>query len=91
MHMPNIQNIKVKMRANGRVVIPAKVRRALGVKESADFNLTYTDEHVVLTPSRRAWEELRDYVAPAKPKPGDELMSEQLMRERRAEATRENI
>ena len=71
----------------GRIVIPAEVRRQLGLEIGADVVLAVEDDHATLMSAvaarRRARARVRRYVGP------DESLSEELMAERRQEAERE--
>ena len=72
---------------NGRIVIPAAYRKALGIKKGDGLVLRLDDGEVRICSYqqslRRTQEEFRRYV------PDGELLSERLIAERRAEAERE--
>lgn len=71
----------------GRVVIPAEVRKRLGVDIGSELVLTFEDDRVTLTNAkaarRRAQERVRRYVSPGR------SLSRELMAERKKEAARE--
>ncbi len=73
----------VKMGQGGRIVLPAQIRKALGVKTGDDLILSLTDGEVrVFTREqgiRRAQELVRRYF------PEERSLSEELIRERRAD------
>lgn len=81
-----------KINENGRIVIPAAIRRVMGLK-AGDTVLMGVEEGVLRIESHRArirriQEEFRKH-CPIKP--GEMLMSDQLIAERREEARREMV
>ncbi|MFQ6028048.1 MAG: AbrB/MazE/SpoVT family DNA-binding domain-containing protein [Dehalococcoidia bacterium] len=76
-----------KLGSNGRLVIPAKYRKLLGIKPGDEVVLTVADGELRILPLReavkRAQETLRKYI------PEGRSLSEELVQERRAEGTRE--
>ena len=81
------QQVRLKVNENGRIVIPAEFRKALGI-EAGDEVLVILDKHELTITTqqqriKRAQEHVRKYV-----KPGESLVDE-LLAERRAEASRE--
>ncbi|MCX8017858.1 MAG: AbrB/MazE/SpoVT family DNA-binding domain-containing protein, partial [Rhodocyclaceae bacterium] len=79
---------QMKMSEGGRVVIPAEIRQALGLKEGDPVLFELRDGEAVITTKRarirRAQEMFRRYVPAGSPSLADELIAE-----RRAEAARE--
>ena len=79
--------IRLKVNENGRVVIPAEFRRALGVDAGDEVILTWKDDEIRITTMQRrierAQRHARQYV-----KPGVSLVDE-LIAERREAAKRE--
>jgi AbrB family looped-hinge helix DNA binding protein len=75
---------RVLMGRQGRVVIPAPLRRALGVKAGEEFLVEIEEGHLVM----RRYDELDEKLW-AKFKHLKGSMAEELLRERRAEAGRE--
>ena len=77
----------VRVAAGGRIVIPAEVRKRLGLDVGADVIMTVKDDEAVLIGAkaarRRAQQWVRRHV-----KPGVSL-SKELMAERKEEARRE--
>ena len=71
----------------GRIVIPAGVRKRLGMRVGADLVMTVEDDHATLMNAKaarhRARQRVRRYVAPGA------RLSEELMAERKKEARRE--
>ncbi len=79
--------IRTKLKENGRVVIPARYRKALGLKTGDEVILSLGDGEVrILTPGsaiKRAQALVRCYV------PAGQRLSDELISERRSEAARE--
>ena len=78
--------MKTKIREGGRLVIPAAYRKALGLKPGDEVLLTLEDGEIRVVSTRqaiaRAQTLLRRYV------PKGRSLSEELIKERREEATR---
>ena|SRR2546423_1030011 len=81
------QEARLRINQNGRVVIPASFRKALGVKAGDELILRFEDEELRITTMKRrierAQRHVRKYV-----KPGTSLVDE-LIAERREAARRE--
>jgi len=82
--------VRCKINQNGRIVIPAAIRKEMGLKAGESL-LMEVEDGVLRIESHRArirriQEEFRKYVPI---KPGEMLMSDQLIAERREEARRE--
>ena len=81
-------DVRVRLNENGRIVIPAAFREALGIKLGDELVLHLDEDGVLMTTIElrvaRAQRLVRKYV-----KPGESLVDE-LIAERRAEARREN-
>jgi AbrB family looped-hinge helix DNA binding protein len=79
--------LRIRMSENGRVVIPAAIRKALGIKAGDELMLHLDEDGMKLTTTRlrvaRAQRLVRKYG-----KPGVSLVDE-LIAERRAEARKE--
>jgi len=79
--------LRIRISENGRVVIPAAIRKALGIKAGDELMLHLDEDGMKLTTTRlrvaRAQRLVRKYV-----KPGVSLVDE-LIAERRAEARKE--
>lgn len=77
----------VKLGSNGRLVIPAEYRKALGVEEGDELVLRLEDGELRLSTRkiavRRAQERVRRYV------PEDASLADELIAERREEAAKE--
>ena len=90
MSVPRRQGFKATMTENGRIVIPAALRKQLGVSgQRQDIFFEVRGSEVILTTKiralRRAQERLAGFVAA-----GSKLISEELIEDRRAEARRES-
>lgn len=79
--------VKTRLNANGRVVIPAAFRRALGIAPGDAVDLRLQGTEVRLRPARVALEEARKLVRAHVPR-GESLVDE-LIAERKKEARRE--
>lgn len=76
-----------KIESNGRVVLPAEYRKALGLRPGDAVVLTLEDDAVRLRSLKKELEETQTYFRGfGKP---DELWSESLIRDRRTEAENE--
>lgn len=82
-----MQQIRTKLTEGGRVVIPAEYRKALGMRPGDPVIMQLDDGEVRLFTLDRAIRRAQDLVAEWFP--GDRLLSEELIAERRAEAARE--
>ncbi len=75
--------MKTKIQENGRLVIPAAYRKALGLKPGDEVNLILEDGEIRVISTRqaiaRAQALVRRYVAP------ERSLSEELLKERREE------
>lgn len=78
---------KTKIREGGRLVVPAQYRKALQLKPGDEVQLTLEDGEIRIISSRqaiaRAQAIVRRYV------PSDRSLANELIRERREEASRE--
>jgi AbrB family looped-hinge helix DNA binding protein len=84
------KSVSSKINQNGRIVIPAALRRQMGIK-AGESVLMEVEDGVLRMESHRArirriQEEFRKHIPI---KPGEMLMSDQLIAERREEARRE--
>lgn len=77
----------VRINENGRVVIPASYRKALGVKAGDEVILSVEDDELRITTMKRRIERAQR-IARKYSKPGV-LLSDELIAERREEAKRE--
>jgi len=78
-----MSHITVKMGDRGRVVIPGKVRRRLGLEAGDRMLLTEEDGELRLRPLRKRIEDLRGAYADLAP---DRSLADELVAERRTEA-----
>ena len=82
-----METIKTHLGKNGRVVIPAQFRKALGVSEGDTLMMTLDDGMIrILTPRKaieRVQKSVRRYV------PEGRSLADELIQERRAEQARE--
>jgi antitoxin PrlF len=76
----------LKLGQNGRMIIPAELRHSLDLKEGDELLVTIEGKRLVLETEAALLERL--YTTVGEP-PEDELVSDELIRERREEAQRE--
>ena len=80
-------NHTVHVSSGGRVVIPAKLRKAIGLRTGDAVIIRLTKDGLVMTTPERAVRAaqslVKEYV------PGDQRLAEQLIAERRDEAKQE--
>jgi AbrB family looped-hinge helix DNA binding protein len=81
-------NTAVALDQAGRLVLPAAVRKALGLKPGSRLILSVEGQVVTLTPMREAIRNAQAILAPYRPKDGHSV-ADDLVAERRAEAERE--
>ena len=81
------QETRMRVSQNGRVVIPASFRKALGIEAGDEVVLSLQDDELTITTQqariRRAQQRARQYL-----KPGESVVDE-LLAERREAAKRE--
>lgn len=70
-------------------MIPAAVRRKLGFKSGHRLNVRVEPYRLIFEDPQVALQALQDYFKPFHWKPGEKMLSEELIEERRAEALRE--
>lgn len=80
-------SLKVRVAAGGRVVIPAEVRQALGIREGDEVLLTQDADGIRITTYRQAVKRAREVVS-RYVRPGVSLIDE-LGRERAEEVAKE--
>ena len=79
-------NAILKLGQNGRMIIPAELRHSLELKEGDELLVTIEGKRLVLETEAALLERL--YATVGEP-PEGELVSDELIRERREEAKRE--
>ncbi len=86
-HVFCLENVTSKLNDNGRIVIPAEIRSKMGIKPGDTLFLTLEGDVLKvesqLARIRRIQESMRALI------PGDRLLSDELIAERREEARRE--
>ncbi len=78
--------VSLRIGKNGRIVIPASFRETLGLAEDDTVVATLEGKRIILETEEALLERLYQMVGSA---PEGELVSEELLRERRQEAQRE--
>ena len=88
MHMSQ-KNLPVRMARNGRLSVPAKFRKALGLEEGGMVVLSLQDGEVRIRPIGVVLAEVQAMVAPYLKASGDSV--EQFLADKRAEVAREEL
>jgi AbrB family looped-hinge helix DNA binding protein len=83
----NQTNLPVRMAANGRLSVPAKLRKALGLEEGGMVLLSLQDGEIRIRPIGVVLAEVQAMVAPYLKASGDTV--EQFLADKRAEAALE--
>ena len=86
-HNPGVNAIPVKVGPKGRVVVPAPIRRELGIEEGTELMARVEGEGIVLEPRSAAIRRLQELVTAVVPR--DVSLVDELIAERREEARRE--
>ena len=85
--MAERENLPIRMAANGRLSIPAKQRRALGLEKGGVVVSTVENGELRIRTMQAVLDELRARLAPSLKASGDTL--DRFIADRRAEAERE--
>ena len=85
--MADQKNIPIKMAANGRLSIPAKQRKALGLENGGIVVSTVENGELRIRTMKAVLEEIRERLAPCLKASGDTV--DQFITDRHAEADRE--
>ena len=86
MNKPLMENV-TKLSKGGRIVIPAAMRKLIGVSEGDELILRYRDGRLEVMTVRQAVQEAQNLVSRFVPE--DRRLVDELLAERRAEAERE--
>ena len=81
------RGVSVKVAADGRILVPAHLRRAAGIEPGATVSIRLRDGQLLLEDERAALRRLQALLAPLWV-PGESVVDE-LIADRRAEAERE--
>ena len=79
--------VKTRVAEGGRIVIPAKLRQALGIEIGENVTLSVKDNSLQITTQKEALRRLQALVR--KHVPEDVSLADELIRERREESVRE--
>ncbi len=82
-----MERFTVTVDGSGRILIPAKIRKQLKLKQGSDLIARVNEEQLVLQTRAQALREAQAYFS--KLRPAGTLWSEELIKERRQEARRE--
>jgi AbrB family looped-hinge helix DNA binding protein len=83
------KNLPVRMAPNGRLSVPAKFRKALGLEEGGMVVLSLQDGEIRIRPIGVVLAEVQAMVAPYLKASGDSV--EQFLADKRAELAREEL
>lgn len=78
-----------KMEPNGRVMIPALMRKRLNIEPGVVFIVSVQNDHLVFREKIKYWRDLQKSFSKYHWKPGQKMLSEELIEDRRKEAIRE--
>ncbi len=81
------QIVRTKVTQGGRIVIPAEMRKQLGIEIGEDVNLTLEDDSVKISTSKLALRRIQELVR--KNVPENISMVDELIADRREEAENE--
>lgn len=79
----------VKMSEGGRVVVPAEIRKAMGLKEGDTVLWEYTDGEARMTTRQARLQRAQELVARYCPRQEGESIVDEFIAERRTEAEKE--
>lgn len=82
-----MKSLVVKVDASGRILLPAQVRKDLHLKRGSELVMRIGKDIVQLKTRAKALQEAQEYFSQFRRK--GELWSEELIKERRKEASRE--
>jgi AbrB family looped-hinge helix DNA binding protein len=82
-----MKSLTVKVDGSGRILLPAKVRKELDLKQGSKLGLKVGKDGLILTSQAQAIKRAQAYFSRLRPK--GVLWSEELIEERRREARRE--
>jgi bifunctional DNA-binding transcriptional regulator/antitoxin component of YhaV-PrlF toxin-antitoxin module len=86
---PQKEWAKVRMDPGGRIEIPLKFRRKLGLTPGRDVSLAFDADGLHVWSLEARTRRVREIARRHAPKPGEPLVSEELIEERRREAANE--
>ena len=85
--MPQVSEATTRVSAGGRIVIPAKFRKEIGLKEGDEVILQLEEGALRIVSRERALQDIQEYVCSLVPP--DVSLADELIQERREEAARE--
>ncbi len=78
-----------KIISGGRLQVPAEIRRTLGLADGDSILLEVVDDELHVRTYASAIRRIQALAKPYRPKPGEPLVSEELIADRRREAANE--
>lgn len=82
-----MQTVELSVGRQGRIVIPANLRRQLAIQPGSQLLARVEDGRLVMETKKQLWQSIH---AACDAIPGDRSLAQELIDERRAEAVREN-
>lgn len=83
-----MQTVELSVGRQGRIVIPASLRRQLAIQPGSQLLARVEDGRLVMETKKQLWQSIHDACAAV---PADTSLSQELIDERRVEAARENV
>ena len=81
--------VTTKLVEGGRMIIPAEIRRLMKLQKGDTLLLELVGEELRVRSRLAAIREMQERMKPYRPKPGESLVSDELIAERRAAAENE--
>ncbi len=78
-----------KIVSGGRLQVPADIRRALGLEDGVTVVMEVKDNELHVRSQRESIRRIQELAKPYRPKPGEMLVSEELIADRRKESENE--
>ena len=80
---------RVRVAEGGRIVIPANIRKAMGIKDGDTVALEFEAGRLSITSRREALKKVQDYIRALPSFDATRSLADELIAERRAEALRD--
>lgn len=83
-----MESFRVTINENGRIIIPAPIRKDMHIKAGDELTLTYNDSNLQIETRKQVIKRVQKFFMQRLPK--DVSLVDELIQERREEARREN-
>jgi AbrB family looped-hinge helix DNA binding protein len=83
-----MERFTVAVDASGRILLPAKIRKQLKLRQGSELIARVSEKELVLQTRLQALREVQEFFSRFRPK-GGKLLSDELIEDRRREARRE--